>query len=320
MSDQEIKPEYEPSELVYNWWKFMSVASVVNIALYAKVLLSKDHGSGKSTRSYNTSMKWLALPYVLQCAWRSFWPEVYNDRFVLWDCWMSSVFIGRGLATIGEITWIFQVGLAMMRANMEIKLLKGGERNQLTWVESAVNYCSMASIAMCILAEFFCNHGMFVENYFYNVIETTLWTLALGILIPCCVYLLHELQTISDQYSKGITTVDVSQTRLYLIMMFLVCVAFVIELCQDHIPMCYRMWKLKEAAGTPDRDLLEGIKSSMFDRIPTATWEHWENDWFWMASYFSAGVWTSIFMATGPRIHINAGKGVSAEDQDKKDQ
>jgi len=90
----------------YNWWAFMSVSTVINIVLYISILRRKDSGQCKSTKQYDWEMRWLALPTLLNCGWRSFFPMLYNKRFVLFDCWMSSIFIGRTLATIGEVAWI----------------------------------------------------------------------------------------------------------------------------------------------------------------------------------------------------------------------
>ena len=52
-------------------------------------------------------MKWLAVPYVCMTIWRSFWPCMYNERIAYWDNWMGTAFVGRSLATIGEICYAF---------------------------------------------------------------------------------------------------------------------------------------------------------------------------------------------------------------------
>ena len=66
---------------------------------------------------YKYYMKWLAAPYVFQCAYRSFWPSMYNERIAFWDTFANSVAIGRGLAHIGEFTWIVQLSYGMVHAN-----------------------------------------------------------------------------------------------------------------------------------------------------------------------------------------------------------
>jgi hypothetical protein len=60
----------------------------------------------KHYQNYTFAMKALGVPFVIQCAWRSFFPEIYNIRVTFWDSPLCSPFIGRMLATIGEVTWM----------------------------------------------------------------------------------------------------------------------------------------------------------------------------------------------------------------------
>lgn len=111
--------------------------------------------------------------------------------------------------------------------------------------ETAIWWCSWSSVVLCATAEFFCNHGMFVENNWYNVIETSLWNIALFILIPCSVYLLNKLNRIRPD--KGLR-VETYWTRRFLQLLIVVCVAFVADVTTDHVPMQYRLWQEGEAA------------------------------------------------------------------------
>jgi hypothetical protein len=60
-----------------------------------------------------------------------------------------------------------------------------------------------------------------------------------------------------------------------------------------------------------------GIESSLYFRIVSQSWEDWKDDWFWMIAYFSFGVWTSLFMATAPRVN-EAKKTIQTNDASKK--
>ena len=74
----------------------------------------------EETQHYQKWMKLLAAPFVIQCAYRSFMPEIYNERIAFWNTIFCNMIIGRGLATIGEVTWIMQVAYAMQMANKQI--------------------------------------------------------------------------------------------------------------------------------------------------------------------------------------------------------
>ena len=186
---------FEQENIPWTWFVSLAFFSVCNIIAYISVLNMPYSSKHRAIRRYEDKMRWLAFPYVLQCAWRSFWPEVYNTRVVFWDTILNSCFIGRMLATIGEVTWIIQIALALIQATKDIKEHSKPGAISEEW-ETAIWWCSWISVVLCATAEFFCNHGMFVENNWYNVVETSLWNIALFILIPCTIYLLRKLNRI----------------------------------------------------------------------------------------------------------------------------
>jgi hypothetical protein len=104
------KTIFDPNDeaFIFYWWAVVSVISVFNIIIFINTFqISYNKQSGSSTRSYEMKMLYLAVPYVFMCAWRSFWPNEYHKRTVLWDVWMSTPFLARALATLGEITYAF---------------------------------------------------------------------------------------------------------------------------------------------------------------------------------------------------------------------
>jgi hypothetical protein len=178
-------------------------------------------------------MRTLAAPYVFQCAWRSFWPEIYNYRICFWDTPLNSVFIGRALATIGEITWIMQLALGLMYCAREIKKHDEDKANHLNIDNKAIS-----AVFLCAIAEFFCNHAMIVGNYFLNVIEASLWTIALGILIPDAIRLIVRSKTIFKNDDK----IDASQIDKFLGCFIVMSTFFVAEVSIDYIPSQYKLW------------------------------------------------------------------------------
>ena len=57
----------------------------------------------------------------------------------------------------------------------------------------------------------------------------------------------------------------------------------------------------------------DGLSHCMSVRNVTKRFQDWESTWLWQGAYFSFGAWGSLYMATGPRIHIKS-KG---EDEDR---
>ena len=89
-------------------------------------------------------------------------------------------------------------------------------------------------------------------------------------------------------------------------MIGLTCVLFVGQLCVDHIPLQYRLWV--ESDISLRLPFFIGLDSAINERIISQSAEIWKDDWFWMAAYFSGGVWMCLFMATAPRIEIGQDK------------
>jgi hypothetical protein len=68
---------------------------------------------------------------------------------------------------------------------------------------------------------------MFTANYLYNVIETVLWTVAMGIVMLIGAILYMESRDIKN----------FERLRLFLIMITITGLVFDIQLILDHIPL-----------------------------------------------------------------------------------
>ena len=164
-----------------------------------------------------------------------------------------------------------------------------------------VDFCAKQAFVLTFIAEFFCNHAVFTENYLMHVIETSLWTVALGALIPCSLYLYSQASLIKSDEDRS---VDMKQTFNFIIIITWLDIIFVLGLVSDHIPMCYNEWQngLKRNRVYPSA--YDGALDSMMTRHKSQSWDTWKADWLWMLAYFSGGVWSSLFLAHGPRAHV----------------
>ena len=106
---------------IWSWYASLCIFSVFNIVVFMKLIHEKsDPNLNSDIKHYQKVMKWCAAPFVFQCAYRSFWPSMYNERIAFFDTPLNSVAIGRGLAHIGEFTWIIQLSYGMIHANEQI--------------------------------------------------------------------------------------------------------------------------------------------------------------------------------------------------------
>src|SRR6201994_135058 len=90
------------------WWAMLTLVSGVNIAAW--ILMYRElHAAGTSGRVPGMEiMLLLSAAYVFGCAFRSFLPRADVQRICLFDTWLSSVAVGRSVATVAEICFAAQ--------------------------------------------------------------------------------------------------------------------------------------------------------------------------------------------------------------------
>src|SRR5215469_1728654 len=81
------------------WWCVLITVSAINITLWLKLRAR----FGKLTAD---PLFWLSAVYVFGCAFRSILPRADVQRICLFDTWVSSVFVGRTVATLAELCFI----------------------------------------------------------------------------------------------------------------------------------------------------------------------------------------------------------------------
>jgi hypothetical protein len=98
------------------WWSFLLVVSSANIALWLmlhrrfhkKVLVDRRYGMFRIEL-----LVLLCAAYVFGCAFRSVLPRADVQRICLFDTWLSSVFVGRSVATVAEICFVVQWAIVL---------------------------------------------------------------------------------------------------------------------------------------------------------------------------------------------------------------
>src|SRR3954447_7699126 len=91
------------------WWSFLLVVSTANITLLA--LLHSRFRPRMLRRDGSHRVELLILlcaAYVFGCAFRSVLPRADVQRICLFNTWLSSVMIGRTVATVAEVCFAAQ--------------------------------------------------------------------------------------------------------------------------------------------------------------------------------------------------------------------
>src|SRR5690242_1553194 len=98
------------SNPVARWWGLLTLVSGVNIAVWFvlyRELPVASAGTAGSPSSIGIMLLFCAA-YVFGCAFRSFLPRADVQRICLFDTWLSSVMVGRSVATIAEVCFVVQ--------------------------------------------------------------------------------------------------------------------------------------------------------------------------------------------------------------------
>jgi hypothetical protein len=92
------------------WWSLLTLVGGTNIALWFVLYhqLGQQPAASFDGASEIELMLFLCGAYVFGCAFRSFLPRADVQRICLFDTWLSSVVIGRSVATVAELCFAAQ--------------------------------------------------------------------------------------------------------------------------------------------------------------------------------------------------------------------
>ena len=84
------------------WWALLTLVSGVNIAVWMVLYrtLQETRTAHFDSAPDLKLMLLLCATYVFGCAFRSVFPRADVQRICLFDTWLSSVVIGRSIATV----------------------------------------------------------------------------------------------------------------------------------------------------------------------------------------------------------------------------
>src|SRR5277367_4394205 len=99
------------------WWSLLTLVSGANIAVWFLLYrqLHEQPTGGLGSASGIQSMLLLCAAYVFGCAFRSFLPRADVQRICLFDTWLSSVAVGRSVATIAEVCFAAQWTMILLQ-------------------------------------------------------------------------------------------------------------------------------------------------------------------------------------------------------------
>jgi hypothetical protein len=249
------------------WWGFISLVSAANIAVWF-VLYREFHGvpAGATSAPGIGLMLAFCAAYVFGCAFRSFLPRADVQRICLVDHWLSSVMVGRSVATVAELAFAAQWAILLTQL--------GG----VTGAETTLN-AARAVVPLILIAECFSWYAVLTRNYLGNAIENSIWAVTFFVIGIGLCRLLPEFH---------------GAVR-WMLVVSIPCIAFYLAfLMTVDVPMYLSRWRDDVAAGRKLLRPLEGLYEVSTRWIVTHDPLHWQGELAWMALYFSGAVWASL--------------------------
>ena len=208
----------------------------------------------------------LSGAYVFGCAFRSILPRADVQRICLFDTWLSSVFIGRSVATVAEIAFAAQWAVILHQLGT------------MTGADTTVAAASVI-VPLIVIAECFSWHAVLTTKYLNNAIENSIWAVVFFIIGVGLCRLLPEF----DGAVRAILIVTIVGIAFYL--------AFLMTV---DVPMYMNRWRADVADGNPLLHWLEGLRDVRTRWIVTHDIAEWKEEIAWMSLYFSLAVWSSL--------------------------
>ena len=272
---------------VISWWYFLCAVAAFNIiawTLSAAAFQRRRPGLPADAHRTRRLQLFLSAVYVLGCAFRSALPVYDVPRLCLVDNWLSSVMIGRSVATVAELCFVAQWAL-MLR---EISRASGSVVGRIA---------SLALLPLIALAETCSWYSVLTTANLGHVAEESIWGLTAALLVAGAVALLPRVAARRRPLILGWCAAGIA----YVAYMFTV-----------DVPMYWARWVSDQANGRHYLSITQGLMDVTHRRVVSYRWEDWQNEVAWMSLYFSVAVWISISFIHAAPAQSNAGSDEDA--------
>jgi hypothetical protein len=254
------------SRAVLFWHVALRVIAVLNLALWTLSAAARDRRDAACTMQLL-----LSAAYVAGCAFRSFLPVVDIPRIVLVDSRLSSVIVGRSVATVAELCFAAQWVIMLQR-------LAGGDLR--------VQALAGAIVPLIALAEGFSWYAVLTTRQRPHAVENSLWGLSAALVVG-------GMLVIGPQRLAALYTPVIAGGVAYVGFIFLY-----------DVPMYWSRWRMDEARRRTYLTVGAGLLDVRSRWTVSFRWRDWSEELLWMSLYFTFGVWSSIWL-----VHVCAVAG-----------
>jgi hypothetical protein len=243
------------------WWGFLLVVSSINVVFW----LSLNRYLRRITLRFEL-LVFLSAAYVFGCAFRAILPRADVQRICLFDTWLSSVVLGRSVATVAEICFVTQWAIILRHL--------AGTAESIT----ARNIAN-AIVPLIVLAECCSWYAVITTSYLGNTLENSLWAVTFLLIAAALLLLL-------DRFAGTM--------RLAIAAALLGVLGYVAFMFTVDVPMYFERWQTDLASGKELLGFFAGLYDVTTRWVVTHRVALWSDEIAWMSLYFSVAVWTSL--------------------------
>jgi hypothetical protein len=208
----------------------------------------------------------LSAVYVSGCAFRSVLPVYDIPRVVLVDSPLSSVIVGRSVATVAELCFAAQWALILHRIAFLSHSLFG-------------QAASLAIVPLIVLAEGCSWYAVLTTAQRGHAIENSIWGLSAALVVASM--LVIGPHRVADLYPPMIAWCIGGAAYVVFIFLF-------------DVPLYWSRWLADQTIGRQYLSIAQGVVDVCQRRVVSYRWEDWKNEVLWMSLYFTLGVWSSV--------------------------
>src|ERR1700686_4087072 len=146
------------------WWGVLTLVSGVNIGIWFLLYreLHQPPTAGSGGMPGIEVMLLLCAAYVFGCAFRSFLPRADVQRICLFDTWLSSVVVGRSVATVAEVCFAAQWAIILYQLGT------------MTGADTTLN-AAWAIVPLILIPEGFSWYAGRTTKYWGTPIKNSIW-------------------------------------------------------------------------------------------------------------------------------------------------
>ena len=258
-----------------SWWWFLCSVAAVNMAAWSLSAVSLHRSrvdiSGHVYRVRRLQLL-LSAVYVSGCAFRSAFPVYDVPRLGLIDSWLSSVIVGRSVATLAEVSFVAQWAL-MLR---ETARATGSRFGRIA---------SLIVVPLIAIAETCSWYSVLTTSNLGHVAEESIWGFSAALMVASVISILPRCS---------------ASLRPVLVACCMAALAYVTFMFVIDVPMYWSRWLADEAVGRHYMSFAQGLHDVAVRRVVSHRWEDWKSEMVWMSLYFSVAVWISIGLIHAP--------------------